>query len=371
MKYKDFKTEHFINDAFFRQWVFTPNKKTDHFWSEWVKDNPGKKEAIDQARTILEGQRASRMPGHFSSIRKDKLWNKIQDTIEKEEKADPANVEGEDKKVIPLYGKYSEVSRKTTAYPRRSRYRAVAVVSILIMAVLAALFFHEKTPTVLNTSVALVTKENPRGQKSRVYLPDGTNVTLNANSKISYPIDFAADVREVYLQGEAFFEVTKNAVKPFIVYSDNVMTKVLGTSFNIKCDKNEEIKVSLVTGKVEVRHDDDNAVVEYLIPGQQYAFHRETKAVRTLRFNPQEVLAWKDGIIIFRNAPKAEVFDRLSTWYGVDFEFENEPQNSKEWKYSARYEQISLEQVLKGMSYSKDFSYRIEGRIVHVKYHEP
>ena len=178
-------------------------------------------------------------------------------------------------------------------------------------------------------------------------------------------------MREVYLQGEAFFEVTKNAEKPFIVYSDDVVTKVLGTSFNILCDDSDEIKVSLVTGKVEVRSGEENAIVENLFPGQQYSFHRETKATHTQLFDPQEVLAWKDGIIIFKDASKSEVFDRLSTWYGVDFSFDNEPPVKQAWKYSARYERISLEQVLKGMSYSKDFSYRIEGRVVHIRYHEP
>ena len=125
---------------------------------------------IYQARAILENQQGM-TPGHFPPLRKEKLWNKIQDSIEQEERANPSGPDGEDKKVIPMYRKYADVSQKTTFFKKRSPYRAVAVISTVLVALLAAFFFHERTPPVIKTTISMVTKENPRGQKSRVYLP--------------------------------------------------------------------------------------------------------------------------------------------------------------------------------------------------------
>ena len=206
-------------------------------------------------------------------------------------------------------------------------------------------------------TTAMVEKHNPAGQKSKIFLPDGSEVWLNSESKLSYPDMFSDNVREVLLEGEAFFSVVKNPDKPFIVKSGNVSTTVLGTSFNVNAYGNERSTyIALKSGKVKVNIDNELGNKEmYLEPGEGICYDKSSHLTIKEEFDEDLLLAWKDGIIKFDDANVDHVFNTLSRWYGVKFEIKN--RNNQKWNYKGTYINENLENVLKGISFSKSFTH--------------
>lgn len=211
-------------------------------------------------------------------------------------------------------------------------------------------------------AVQQITKENPLGQKSTLRLPDGTVIRLNAGSRISYPEQFAENTRNVSLQGEAFFEVTENADKPFIVSINGLDVRVLGTSFNVRAyEDDREVQVVLATGKVQVTHQESNAEA-YLSPGEEAVFEKEQQQMRKQAANLDAALAWKNNQIVFDNASAYEVFDVLERWYGVKINYETLPENA--WNFTGSFRDENLENVLTSISYVKKFSFSIKDKNV-------
>ena len=133
---------------------------------------------------------------------------------------------------------------------RMTKYAAAAAIFLSLGYLFFELNKERDQPKQISTT--LVVKENPRGVKSQIQLPDGTLVRLNAESSISYQSNFSDTARLISLTGEAYFEVVKDAQRPFRVTSNQVETTALGTTFNIKADKPDNIEIALVEGKVKV-----------------------------------------------------------------------------------------------------------------------
>lgn len=208
-------------------------------------------------------------------------------------------------------------------------------------------------------------KSNPRGQKSTLMLIDGTRVTLNSDSELSFPETFTADKRVVHLKGEAFFEVAKDASRPFTVVTDNVTTTALGTSFNVKAYEGQRnIEVILATGVVNVRNEDsmqnDNVILH---PNHRAIFTKSTASFTRDSLDIQGAIAWKDGILMFKDAGLAEVKEKLERWYNVHFLIHHE-EKWGERSITGKFDNESLENVLEGISYSSRFAYRLDGRQV-------
>jgi len=162
----------------------------------------------------------------------------------------------------------------------------------------------------------------PKGGQYQVILPDGTKVWLNASSRMIYPISFSgAAQRIVELQGEAYFEVAKDAPHPFIVKSDGQLVKVLGTHFNISSYPEDHMTTTtLVEGVVEVSRTVSpgkgrTLTRVRLLPGQQSKLSEANLSVATV--NTEGALAWKDGYFMFDNEPLQSVMDKISRWYDV------------------------------------------------------
>ncbi len=247
---------------------------------------------------------------------------------------------------------------------RIPKYLSVAA-SILIVMTLGLYYFtfHKQTE---QTVVTHVSKENPRGVKSQIKLPDGTLVWLNTSSSISFDRSFSDTARMVELKGEAYFEVTKDAKRPFRVTSGGVTTTALGTSFNIKAFVNNPVKVSLNSGKVEVfRKADKQKVV--LEPGQQAISEEWELKVR--EFDVEKELSWKDGTIYFDDTKFDDMVSSLEEWYDVDINIQNLSLKEKQQlKVTGKYTNQSLDHVLNIMSDSMGFEYTIENKVVTIKF---
>ncbi|HEY3372378.1 MAG TPA: FecR domain-containing protein [Prolixibacteraceae bacterium] len=166
----------------------------------------------------------------------------------------------------------------------------------------------------------------PFGQRQEILLSDGTLVHLNAGSQLTFPATFQGRNREVYLKGEGFFEVSKNAEVPFIVKTDHIDIKVLGTRFNVSAYDDEPITSAvLVEGKVNVSQKNKIfANKQYtLVPGQGcfYSTSDQTSKIKDVDVN--EYVLWKDGLYNFKNLPLSDIVNRVNKYYNLSIQVEN------------------------------------------------
>ena len=158
------------------------------------------------------------------------------------------------------------------------------------------------------------------GEGKSIILPDSTQIWLSPSSAIEYPEKFTGALREIKLSGEAFFEVAHDAAHPFIIHSGNIETKVLGTSFNIQAyDNQEEIKVTVVTGKVNVANTEKSEHVE-LVANQLAVFHRKTTALvkkDTDKEDAPVMLKRKEGEFVYKAERLQKVIDDLHEYFGI------------------------------------------------------
>jgi ferric-dicitrate binding protein FerR (iron transport regulator) len=214
---------------------------------------------------------------------------------------------------------------------------------------------------VAEPDVTWVTKFNPKGQKSKIHLPDGSTVIMNADSEIKFKTDFGVTNREIFMTGESFFEVAPDSLMPFRVFSEELVTTALGTSFNIDSYDPEHIRVQLATGKVEIS---GNRIVNekvLLEPGEEL----RTMGGQTFRkgkFDPSKAFLWKLGILLFNDASLSAFQVTLERWYGVEIEVVNAPEQSP--KISGEFKDTYLSNVLEAVGYAYGFEYKIDQKKV-------
>lgn len=175
---------------------------------------------------------------------------------------------------------------------------------------------------IINTnlsSVPLATYEAQPSLLKEITLPDGSKVSLNSGSIIEIAQGFNESNREVYLEGEAFFEVERDTARPFVVKTEsNLEVKVLGTSFNVKSYKSDKtIETTLVSGKVELIQSNKKRPVIALSPNQKATFNKAEDKINIEQVSTANITSWKDGVLIFDNEPVENVLNSLERWYKV------------------------------------------------------
>jgi transmembrane sensor len=225
-----------------------------------------------------------------------------------------------------------------------------------------ALTYDQKGNT--TAAIAYNTMHTPKGRQFQLVLPDGTRVWLNAASSIKYPTVFTGDERRVEIDGEAYFEVAKNAAMPFIVKIDDTKeVKVSGTHFNINAyDDEAAVRTTLLEGAVVVKsgiggQQSEKSVV--LKPGEQAAIASYSQL--TINHSPDlaQVMAWKNGLFNFNGYDIKAVMREIGRWYDLDIVYEAEPE--KEEVMGELQRNLSLSQVMKILQ-KINVKYRIEGR---------
>mgnify|MGYP002305392387 FL=1 len=179
----------------------------------------------------------------------------------------------------------------------------------------------------------------PVGGEFRVILSDGTMVFLNSGSELRYPEVFRDGQREVFLKGEAWFEVAKDSVRLFRVHAGEMDVRVLGTSFNVKAyERMESIAMTLVTGSVEVTC---NYKSFRIVPGEQFEYRRGLELASVREVDTELYTSWKDGYYKFRQASLEEIMTTLSVWYGLEVFYQNEEAKRLEFTGKVkRYEDV-------------------------------
>ncbi|MCG8308369.1 MAG: FecR domain-containing protein [Cytophagales bacterium] len=192
--------------------------------------------------------------------------------------------------------------------------------------------------------------------KKMVELPDGSTVWLNRNSELLYPESFEADTRTLYLKGEAFFEVQWDKNKPFIVYSGNSKTTVLGTSFNLRAyGKEDEITLTVVTGKVAFALADDKERA-IITPGNTAVFSSKTQSISHSRNEDINFLSWKTGELIFNDSPLSELIISLERHYNVGVEVRNN--TTLNCRFTGNFQDTEIENAIKIITRATRTSYK-------------
>ena len=350
-----------LSDDSFRAWVLSPDPEMNLFWKNWLVQNPEKEAKVKEARILVKTLQYKE--GKLTEDRSARLFERIKKTNEKKGKKASNGA-----KIRPLNDNVHNVQQGQKKAPIRhlSRYAAIltgALVFAFSVHLLPGERSHEK-------KVEIVEKINERGQKATIFLPDGSIVTLNSASKLVYPKVFAKDMRKVYLQGEAFFEVSK-AGKPFIVETDYLNARVLGTSFSVKAyPVSEESSVSLLTGKVAVYPAESNQPHQaqlVLQPGEKGSLNAKKATLVKTNYDYYEEIAWKDGVLLFRNTPLKEAIARMELWYGLEFVFDHLPEG-EEYYVTGRFDNESLQNVLKSISFTVKFDYQIKRNKIYLNF---
>ena len=205
--------------------------------------------------------------------------------------------------------------------------------------------------------VRQIIKVSDAGEQLRLSLPDGTIVHLNAGSSIQFPERFAKEYRKIVLDGEAFFDVTKDPNHPFIVHSNGLQTTVLGTSFNIRAFKGKDISVTVASGKVKVERVSTNKKFE-LLPNEQLVYYSDNKKINVNKVDAGNYLSWTKGVLKFNNESLDNVTSELERWFNVRINLDQV--KTKNLKVNGSFKGRKLHNILDGLCYMYDLEYELK-----------
>lgn len=257
---------------------------------------------------------------------------------------------------------HSEIAAKES--PRfMAIFRKVA--AILILPLLAVtLWFALRTPDFQTTGMAWNTIETPAGIRSEFELPDGTRVYLNSKTILSYPMTFSNDIREVKLDGEAYFQVAEDKKHPFVVNTGKVNIEVTGTEFKASNYRHENLtEIVLVSGSVRLFKGDylkQKSDITSMKPGERFSYDPVNNQIRIDKVDVEKYISWKDGVLIFRDDTMPEVVRRLNRWFNVDIQLTGP--DLQDYVYTATFEDESLLQILELLKISAPIDYTIKKR---------
>lgn len=292
-------------------------------------------------------------------------WNSFQETSE----------QGEDEKFMAMFDeiqkRISQRNQINTIKEGNTLTLSVLTAwltkaaAILLIPVLAFLFYtltENRNTSNLYTKLATDSIEviAPMGSRTVVQLSDGSVVHLNYGSKIKYPQFFCGNTRDVALSGEGYFEVSHNPKKPFIVKTEKLNIKAVGTAFNVLAyPENIIIETTLVNGKVVLDKATEAGTGKFIgvmIPGQHVGYNINTGALTSVKGNIEKYISWKDGKLIFEDTPIIEVTERLSRMFNVDFEIKD---NVKDYIYTVTLRDESLTQILDLITIATPVNYKM------------
>ncbi|MEQ6119812.1 FecR domain-containing protein [Reichenbachiella sp. MALMAid0571] len=341
MNYKNYHISDFIKDEYFVHWVKYPDKQSDTFWNMWIDKNPEKREELMHAKNMIidlgykydpkltEDDYVEMFEGVLKRSRNEKLKN-----------------------------------RNLVSLASSKVFKVAAVLAVILVSVFL-LMEQQRINIEPSTELNLITKKNPLGQKTITWLEDGTKVHLNSGSSIQYPGKFSDSSRVVYIKGEAYFEVTKDSSRPFIVKTEKIQTTVLGTVFNVRAYPDEtKVNVAVEEGRVKVESEKSasNHFEHIIVRNQMTSFDiKSQKAVKT-EITSDEVFAWTKGIIDFREANINEIIRTLERWYGVTFVVNCNLNLDKDFTYS--YKNKPLKEILTGLGFAFNFEFEMKDKTI-------
>lgn len=304
----------FLNDDDFVAWVL--HSQNDSFWQNFINENPDKTAIIQEAKKLLEEIRAFE-DTQSNKLNQNRIWAKLKESMQEEE----------------------ELPKFQVFHSQVFRWAA----SIIFLLGFVGIYFLMSEPknvsykslvSSIEERQAWVEYANEGTTVKTINLEDGSTVILEKNSKISIPKHFEADKRTVILSGEAFFEIAKNPRRPFYVYANEVITKVLGTSFRVKAfEDDKKITVKVKTGKVSVFSQNKQLLNTpeskglILLPNQQAIYNRPTDVLSKHLVETPMPLATSDATALpeyFDEQSVSNILEVIEKRYGVKIIYDEE-----------------------------------------------
>lgn len=190
-------------------------------------------------------------------------------------------------------------------------------------------------------------------------LPDSSVVWLSPDSKLEYSQQFSGDKRQVRLTGEAFFQIRQDARRPFIIYSNGIVTKVLGTSFRIRSFRENATEVAVATGKVSVTIEGEKRSETVLLPDQHITYQPGDKKLAVDTAVPASMLIWRKAGLSFTNTPVSKVIEALNGQFGVQIILKDE--STANYSLNADFTNQNLPDILEMMQTSLNITYELQG----------
>ncbi|MFC5411166.1 FecR family protein [Larkinella bovis] len=312
MLYNDFTLQDLLNDDSFIRWAV--HNEQDDYWQQVMAAHPTKQALIRQAiQLIQELQQAEE--NRTLPVNEEQTWKRIRENT------------------IDADLHFGLPKKRYWLKALGAGMAAALVTGWLWVGFATSKTTYTKLVAKASEKNTLIEKVNFNDTPLKIILEDSSIVYLKKNSRFSYPAHFTAKARETFLSGEAFFQITHNPKKPFYVYSNELVTKVLGTSFDIKAfDNEEQVQVKVRTGRVSVYNQKPIRLVSeesqslILFPNQQVIFNRETERLsKHLVADPlpiQSVAAGEKRY--FEDVPAATVLQALEKRYGVRILYDEE-----------------------------------------------
>lgn len=247
-----------------------------------------------------------------------------------------------DKAFRTLTGKIESHSKLRNLWSDFSRIAAILIIPLLIYTVWSQAKDRMKTNQLSFHEVS-----NPSGVRSKLVLPDGSKVWLNAESTIRYSIPFVRETREVQLVGEAFLDVDKNPKSPMEVKFNNLSVRVLGTQFNVKAfPDDEQLEVVLKEGSILLQSDRNKSSKEQITlkPNQRWVFDKANQTAVLGEVNADEYIAWHQNKLVLNKTSMAELAVKLERWYGIRVEVED--QELYKYKFTTVFDNEPLRRVI-------------------------
>lgn len=393
-----YTAEQFLDDPVFIRWFKNRSEEDEAFWQEWMASNPPNLKAFKTAEVKLAAI-LSVDPYPEDQNLKEEMWSAILSSITTKKHL-----------VRPLFTRWlaaasviliilaagwlwsnsgrqnssliaTGVNKKTSNDIAPGGNKAILTLAdgstIILDSAQNGMLSQQGNAKVIKLDNGALTyqKENsqetkiqyntittPRGGQYQLVLSDGSHIWLNAASSITYPTVFSGKEREVTITGEAYFEVSHNKEKPFLVSVNNAVVQVLGTHFNVNAYEDEGImKTTLLEGSVKVSKGDKSVVIE---PGQQADVNKASNLIAINKsVNLEEVVAWKNGLFQFDNTDIKNVMRQIGRWYDLDIVIEeNVPYKKITGKI---YRNVNVSKVLKIMEALK-IHFEIQGKTIIV-----
>ncbi|MEM9858241.1 MAG: FecR domain-containing protein [Bacteroidota bacterium] len=285
-----------------------------------------------------EGEKAFPRESKLAQIESE-MWKNISGDMDNNETA-----------IIPLY-------------KRVVRYAAAVI--ILCAVGFSVYYFSSSELLKSETRVAELyqTVKTQRGEKRTVTLPDGSTIRMNYETEVKVPKQLEGDERVVYLTGQAHFDVVRNPEKPFIVYTDDTKTRVLGTSFDINTKKADETEIIVTSGKVSFseKGQPDNLIT---LTVNDRAVLKTDQRILKSEIDAQKFTAWKENKLVFDGETLQEVIQVIEPWYDIKVMVKDPDKLQGIYKFS--YANPSLQELFERLSFMAKFDYTIDGKTVTI-----
>lgn len=346
------------------------NVEENQRMENWIKSNPERENRVKHLYSIWT---ESSISHHDLNV--DDGWDRLSGNIDaiEEEKRKLKSIATENGKSRNLYFYQNQEKARTLRSFSTVRHVMLIAASILILLSAGLFSFYLSTENDVD-SIAEITQHvftTQLGERAFYVLNDGSRVILHAGSRLEIPDNYNIENRELYLEGEAYFETVHNTGKPFIVHSGHSYTRVVGTRFLVRAWDETGHEAEVIVSEGEVLFGDsrtlemDNIDIVLVAQNQRGTINGNKEVTISEVADMDWYLGWTTGHLIFENQPLSEVLPRLERWYDVKIIIENEEIASKRITAEIDYS-LSMNTVLDGIGMSLDLEVEKKGRTITI-----